>query len=345
MLRPPEPVKHAKGSDMRKVLVTGATGLLGSVVCTQLIARGDQVRAIARDLSVADVRALRDAGVEVVPGDVKDLESLHKAAEGVDAVIHSAAMLGRPGATMDEGFATNIVGTVNVLSAAAAAAGGAPVVQVLTTTFFNPGDKPFDERSPLDLFFTNKDAYSVTKRLAYVEGVARVLNGQDIRFMIPGAIYGPTVCLEKGLGSSNFNDRIVQAVRGEMPPQLPLPMAWVTAADCAYVCIAALDKGVAGERYIANGVPEEAGTIAAVCNLACEMAGVPHRVQEVSKDDLDSPEMIKRYGPTMPLLAKRASARPPTDTRYTQEKLGYAPTPLAAGLRETLDWMRSVGAF
>jgi len=117
-----------------------------------------------------------------------------------------------------------VIGTVNVLSAAAA--GGAPVVQVLTTTFFNPGDKAFDERSPLDLLFLNKDVYSVTKRLAYVEGVARVLNGQDIRFMIPGAIYGPTICLEKGLGSANFNDRIVKAVRGEMPPQLPLPMAW-----------------------------------------------------------------------------------------------------------------------
>ena len=49
------------------------------------------------------------------------------------------------------------------------------------------------------------------------------------------------------------------SVRGEMPPQLPLPMPWVTAEDCAFVCIEALEQGVTGERYIAHGVAGEGG--------------------------------------------------------------------------------------
>jgi nucleoside-diphosphate-sugar epimerase len=324
------------------VLVTGATGLLGSNVCAMLLARGRGVRAIARRLDALDARSLRDAGVEVVSGDVQDLESLRKAAAGVEGVIHSAAMLGRPGATMEVGFPTNVIGTLNVLSVAAEV--GAPVVQVLTTTFFDPGKGAFSEHAPLDLKFQNKDVYSVTKRLGYVEGVARVQSGQDIRFMIPGAIYGPSICLEKGLEPNNFNDRIVKAVKGEMPPQLPLPMPWVTGEDCAFVCVEALDKGVKGERYIAHGVPEEAGTVAEIGNMACEMAGVPHRVKQYTKDELDSPELFKIFGPTIPLLARNASARPPADTRFTQEKLGYRPTPLAQGLRLTLDWMRGLGS-
>jgi nucleoside-diphosphate-sugar epimerase len=329
---------------MKTILVTGATGILGSNVCVSLIEKGYRARAIARNMDAADVKSLKDAGVDVVPGDVTDLPSMRRAAEGVDSVIHSAAMLGRPGASWEGSWAANVLGTIHALTAAAQA-GGVPVVQVLTTTFFNQGDKPLNERSPFDLYFQNNDMYSTTKRLAYAEGVARVADGQDVRFMIPGAIYGPSVCVEKGMASSTFNDRIVKAVRGQMPPCLPLPIPWVTAKDCAYVCIAALEKGERGERYIAHGVPEEAGTMAVVLNKACVIAGSPHRVQEVSKNELDSPEIFAKFGPTMPVLAKKTYVMPMTDSSFTEEKLGYVPTPLDRGFTETLAWMRRIAVL
>jgi dihydroflavonol-4-reductase len=324
---------------MKSVLITGATGLLGASVCTQLLEQGDKVRAIARDVDAPDAKALQAAGVDVVLGDVKDKKSLERAIDGMDGVIHSAAVLGRPGKSMEEGFPTNVIGTINMLSTAADA--GVPVVHVLTTTFFDLS-KPLSERSSLDLSFGNQDFYTVTKRLGFVEALARIAEGQDIRFMIPGAIYGPSICLQNGLGVANFNDRILRGVRGEMTVQLPLPMAWVTADDCAFVCIGALEKGARGERFIANG---EIGTIAAVCNLACEIAGVPYRVKEIPKDQLDTPEIMAEYGPTMPLLAKKVSERPPSDTRFTQEKLGLKPTLLEPGLRVTLKWMKEQGAY
>jgi nucleoside-diphosphate-sugar epimerase len=167
-----------------------------------------------------------------------------------------------------------------------------------------------------------------------------VAEGQDVRFMIPGAIYGPTICVEKGMAASTFNDRIVKAIRGQMPACLPLPIPWVTAKDCAYVCIAALEKGERGGRYIAHGVPEEAGTLAVVLNQVCAMAGSPHRVQEVSKDELDSPEIFARFGPTMPMLARKTYIMPMTDSSFTEKRLGYVPTPLKQGFSETLAWMR-----
>lgn len=326
-----------------KVLVTGATGLLGSAICTQLIAGGHQARAIARNMDVADVRSLQKAGVDMVPGDVTDLASLQKASEGVDAVIHSAAMLGRPGSSLDGCYAANVVGTINVLSAAEAV-GGPPVVQVLTTTFFDAANG-LNERSLLDRLFKNKDPYSLTKRLAYIEGVVRASEGQDVRFMIPGAIYGPSVCLEKGLEPINYNGRILGILKGNTAPQLPLPMPWVTADDCAYVCIAAITKGAKGERYIAHGPDGKGATVADVGNLACELAGLPQRVRQIGLDELDSPEVLEKFGPTSPLLAKNAASAKGTDSTYTQQKLGYKPTSVKDGLLQTLDWMRSAGAL
>ena len=113
---------------MKTVLVTGATGLIGANICEQLIKQGDRVRTIARKPMAPDGLALRDLGVEVLPGDITDLACVHKATEGVDGVIHSAALRGLPGATLELSVGPNVVGTINTLTAAYSA-GGIPVVQ------------------------------------------------------------------------------------------------------------------------------------------------------------------------------------------------------------------------
>jgi len=245
---------HKSGGQSCEIgLVTGATGILGSNVCQQLVRKGDHVRAIVRDLAREDAQSLRSAGVEVVVGDVTDMPGIQAATEGMDAVIHCAAALGRPGVTLEDCVSTNVVGTLNVMSAAAAA-GGIPLVQVITLTFFDTATDPLTETSPLDLLYRRNDAYSLTKRLGYVEGMARVADGQDIRFMIPGAIYGPSICLEKTAAANSWNGRLARAIKGGMDPQLPLVIPYVTAEDCAWVCIAALEKGRSGQRYIAHGL-------------------------------------------------------------------------------------------
>jgi dihydroflavonol-4-reductase len=327
---------------MKTIYVTGATGILGANVCTQLIAKGYKARASVRDLTVADVRALQDAGVEVVPGDLKDRASLARALEGADGLIHSGAMLGRPGASWEEGYATNVVGTMNLLSAAAEA-GNIPIVQVLTTTFFDSATT-HNEESALDLNCAFMDVYTVTKRLAYLEGLGRVREGQDIRFMVPGAIYGPSICVEKANWANTFNDRFIKALTGQMPTQLPLPMPWSTTDDCAFVCIAALEQGEAGKRYVAHGSPDSTATVATVMNRACEIAGVSHRIGEYTKDQLDSPDLIEIFGPTIPLLAKRSYPEPFSSSARTQAALGYVPTELADGVHTMIAWLREVGA-
>lgn len=327
---------------MKTVLVTGATGMIGSNVCKQLIDQGDRVRAIVRRPEAPDALALGALGVDVYPGDIADLDAVLRATEGTDGVIHSAALRGVPGATIANSLPPNVIGTINVLTAAWMA-GGPPVVQLLTSTFFNTWDAPRTEVSPLDLLFRNKDPYSVTKRLAYLEGFARVAAGQDIRFMSPGAAYGPSPCLDNAMLHPNFNTHIAEAIRGDVDPQMPMLVPYVLADDCAYVCIAALEKGVSGERYLAMGRAEDVDTIAHILNEACEVAGVAHRTAEVSRDQLDDPATVAKYGTTMISLAKAAYPQPYVDSRVTEAQLGYVPTPLREGLAVTIEWMRRHG--
>lgn len=325
---------------MKTVLVTGATGMIGACICERLIKQGDKVRTIARSPEGADAQALRQLGVEVIAGDISNLDGVQKATEGCDGVIHSAALRGLPGATVASSVPPNLIGSINVLTAAYVA-GGMPVVQLVTSTFFDMFSKPQSEFSPLDLLFRNQDPYSVTKRLAYLEGYVRVVEaGQDIRFMMPGAAYGPSPCPSSAMTHPNFNTRFQRAILGDTGRRMPMPMPFVLADDCAYVCVAALDKGAKGERYMAMGRQEDVDTLANVCNLACDMAGVPHRVAEVPKERLDDPEVAGEFGATMVSLCKKQYPVPYFDSSFTEKRLGYVPTPLNEGLILTLDWMR-----
>lgn len=70
------------------ILIAGATGMLGGRVARQLLAQGRPVRILVRPHS--DYAALRDAGAEIVLGDLKDPASLERALQGVDVVLTTA---------------------------------------------------------------------------------------------------------------------------------------------------------------------------------------------------------------------------------------------------------------
>ncbi|MFT3697440.1 MAG: NAD(P)-dependent oxidoreductase [Kofleriaceae bacterium] len=95
-----------------KILVTGATGKVGSRLVRRLARRGDHLRALVRKPVPID-------GVEIVVGDLLDPGSLAAAVTGVDAIVHCAAFF--RGATDEQAHATNDLGTQHLARAAAAA--------------------------------------------------------------------------------------------------------------------------------------------------------------------------------------------------------------------------------
>jgi nucleoside-diphosphate-sugar epimerase len=100
-----------------RILVTGATGKVGSRLARRLAQRGDRVRALVRDPMRA--AGLREDRIELIEGDLLRGDSLAAAVRGVDAVVHCAAFF--RGATPEQAHAVNDLGSQHLASAARAA--------------------------------------------------------------------------------------------------------------------------------------------------------------------------------------------------------------------------------
>ena len=323
------------------VLVTGATGLAGANICKLLIERGDRVRVLAR--ATADTGPLTALGVEVVTGDVTDPAAVLEAANGSDSAIHCAALLGGASQNMAEFEAVNIGGTKNVLDAAEELDLGR-VVAVSTGTFFDTAGGLDREDAPVSKR-PSQDPYTVTKMAAFLDAMARAERGRDVVSAHPGAIFGPSPVVSNALGMTSFNRVLLSAARGRIERYLKFPVSWVFAEDIARGCILALDKGVAGERYMLDGRPEDVVSTADACTRMCRLAGLDRVVVDVPPSD--DPELVKVFGPTLIAIAEKAAKQTPERKRLedskTFKRLGYRPITLDDGLAQTLEWFRAVG--
>ncbi|CAB4741551.1 unannotated protein [freshwater metagenome] len=322
---------------MSTVFVTGGTGLIGSNICQQLIERGDSVHALARPGS--DFGSLRDLGVTIVEGDITDAASVRRASEGCEYAIHSAAVLGGASQDMGEHQRVNTGGVSNVFDAAEAH-GMKKVVTLGTTTYFLFEDAPLSESSPLHPDPAT-DPYTQTKRGAFVEAMRRAEEGMDVSVVIPGGTFGPAPCVQRSMEAPSYNLRIQLASQGQFAEAVQFPIPWSFASDVAWVAIAALDKGLRGEKYLAFANASDVASMAVFVNRAMGFAGNPNRVHEITAAALDADaELRDRVGPSLDALARQNFPEPYFDNAHTRSLLGYKPKSLDEGLQITVDWLR-----
>ncbi len=169
-----------------KILVTGATGKVGSRFVPRLLAKGHEVSILVRDAAKAS--ALVELGARLVIGDLYSTDTLPPAVEGIDAVIHLAALFRT--FTDNEGIIkTNHAGTV-ALANAAMAAGVKRFIFASTSNVYGSGYKhPAKEDDIVNI--NDPRAYSSSKIAAEQELISlQKNNGFDVRVLRLGFVYG-----------------------------------------------------------------------------------------------------------------------------------------------------------
>ena len=167
------------------VLITGASGFVGSSLARRLCREGRTVRCLVRESS--DTSALAGLPVELCIGTLADRESLRRAASGASRIVHCAAMVSDWG-TVSEISAANVTGTVNVLDAARAEGAGRLVHLSTTDVYGHPrGSGPLEE-STAPAGFANW--YAQTKLEAERE-LRRGAGALATTILRPATVYGP----------------------------------------------------------------------------------------------------------------------------------------------------------
>lgn len=320
---------------MDTVLVTGATGLIGSNAAAQLRESNHRVRALVRPGSrTAELEAM---GVELVEGDLQDAGDVQRAAEGCDFCIHSAALVvGGPPHPYEDYHNVNVVGSRNVLDAAERA--GIRRTVLLSTSAAFDRTTTMTEKSPPRDDDCGGDPYAQTKRDVVIETQRRVEKGLDAVTVLPGACFGPAPTLDRAVEPPGFNSRVVRALHGEIDSFPAAAISPVLASDVAAACISALARGVAGEVYMAWGRAEEASDGAILLDMACVSAGVPHRVKRLGPEELEKPEVMARWGPAVVRVA-RETPTPLFDNQLTVRRLGHRARSLQETVDTTVRWM------
>jgi farnesol dehydrogenase len=310
-----------------KVLVTGGTGYLGRAIVAALARRGHDLVVFARSAGASGLPGT------AIDGDIRDAAAVARAAEGCDAISHSAALVSIWRRRRQDFDDVNVGGLRNVI--AAARRHKTPRI-VYTSSFL--ALPPRDGDAPVAA-----NDYARTKILADRAADEEVQSGVPIVRVYPGVVYGPGNFTEGNLVGRLIADHLRRRLPGLVGPERPWSYAFVD--DVADGHAAALERGAPGARYRLGG--ENAPQIR-VFEIVRDATGraLPRRIPFPIADALGALEELRVavFGGT-PLITRGAvdifRHDWSLDSSDAVHALDYRMTPLADGIRRTLDSIRS----
>ncbi|HJZ69816.1 MAG TPA: hopanoid-associated sugar epimerase, partial [Blastocatellia bacterium] len=323
-------------------LVTGGTGFVGSHLVRILLERGEEVRCLVRSSSRPD--NLDDLSVEFVTGDLRDLDSLKRAARGCHIVYHCAADYRLWCKDPAEMYAANVKGTNNIMQAGFDE-GVERVVYTSTVGCLGLNDNgtPANENTPV----TIEAMIGHYKRSKFL---AEELVRDWARRGLPVIIVNPSTPVgDLDIKPTPTGKIIVDFLRGKMFGYVDTGMNLIDVRDCAEGHVLAEEKGRVGERYILGGrnvtLKEMFDLLASVTDVASPKMRVPHWVAEAyaSLENFWSINIARRE-PDVPLESvKLARHRMWFDPSKAIRELGLPQNPIERALERAVKWFQGHG--
>ena len=322
------PAVPSGGAVPLRVLVTGASGLLGGAVARLLAAKGHTVRTLQR-------RPAADPTLESLQGSVADPAAAARAVEGMDAVIHLAAKVSFTGEWQDF-VSTNIDGT-RVLLAAARSAGIRDFVFVSSPSVAHFGEPIAGAGAGTADPDRARGFYARSKAAAELLALAEDSPAFRVAAIRPHVVWGP--------GDTQLVERVIERARAG---RLPLLDGGTALIDSTYIdnAAAAIVRGLERMEHahgqalvVTNGQPRPVGELMAGI---CAAGGVPAPAWSV-------PGWLARgAGSVIERLWLAAGSRglvhdEPPMTRFLAEQLSTSHWFDQRHTHEVLDWVPEVG--
>jgi dihydroflavonol-4-reductase len=323
------------------VLLTGASGFVGSAVARRLRAAGFPVRALVRTTS--PVAHLSDLGLDFVTGDLRDADSVRQAMVGIRYLFHVAADYRLWARNPDELTQTNVAGT-RLLMQEAMRAGVERVVYTssVATLAARTDGVLADETMPL----TEDKAIGVYKRskVAAERAVeALIAEGLPAVIVNPSTPIGP-----RDVKPTPTGRIIVEAASGRMPAFVDTGLNMVHVDDVAEGHFAAFERGRIGERYVLGGQN------ATLADILATVAGVvgrrPPRIRiprQALMPFAHVTEAVARVTGREPMLTRDGLRMSKNKMFFSSAKaeaeLGYRARPYREGITDAIEWFRRAG--
>lgn len=327
------------------ILVTGATGFIGSHLCRALVEQGHHVRALHRRTS--SLALLEGIHVKLVQGDLFEPDSLALAARDIDVIYHCG---GQVGSWRDakEMASSHVAGTQNILSAARQC-GVRRFIHTSSVAALGVPERAVESNETLPImdeshswnYIAEEWPYGYAKHRAEEEVRSTSANGLDAVILNPASVFGAG---DINLASSAI---VMHMARGRRPPIPPGGLNVIHIDDVIAGHIAALEHGVSGERYILGG---ENITLEQFLTTVAEVVGAPRprlHIPGWALRRLSSPAELLGRILGIPLrghIFRLAGLHFYYDSRKAQRELRVpTPRPHRSAVEDAFAWYRDNG--
>ena len=321
---------------MKKIAITGGTGLIGNTLCRYLLKEGHQLKVLVR---YTDGKSLYDLDIQRITGDLFIAETLDELVRDCDIVVHLAGKVSIYPSERDEIFLTNIDGVKNIIDACKR--NNIKNLIHFSSIHAHKGygpDVPIDEQTPY-----SDDEFSPYD-FSKAQGEQMVINARTDDFSTvivnPTGVIGP-----QDFQPSYTGKLLVDIFSGKMNSLVSGGFNWVDSRDLAIAVGAIIKKDIKNEQFILSG---NWVSFKQLANQVCKAKGKKYR-------GFISPLFLAYFGlPFITAISKMTHKLPlytteslkaikegskHVDCSHAKELLDYSPRPFEETIDDSVNWL------